>query len=383
MNSLLVVTRSIPLHDGAGGMEAVAWDLAARLADRCEVEVLTTKVPGQVEYFQHDGVNVHALQDTAAGRYSWTWWFKTAQIGRCTRADTVLSVSAGATAMVWRRSKRTRYVLQAHGTTLAELRGLVRSRAVIRRPYRLLRSICWLLIDVATYARFDDVVCTSEHVRSTLLKWPYARLWTRTDLNLVVNGIPDEVNPTVAEIMNSRRARGYSPKDHVAICVARLERQKGVDQCLAAIAAADCNIKLLIVGDGPQGDALRRRVEDLGLQERVVFTGSVSRAAARELMRLADVFVFPVRNGIREGLPLSVLEALGAGLAVVAAREARWPADLENLLDRVDARDPLALASAIHGAHRFGHDRLPSRFRLDSATRDYYKLLFPQCAGMR
>src|SRR5207249_6347623 len=73
------------------------------------------------------------------------------------------------------------------------------------------------------------------------------------------------------------------------------------------------DVALLLVGDGPEATRLRRRVAPTGLGARVVFAGWLDDPA-----RVSPALDLYVAASLKEGLPLAVLEAMGAGLAVVA-----------------------------------------------------------------
>ena len=72
-----------------------------------------------------------------------------------------------------------------------------------------------------------------------------------------------------------------------------------------------------IVGDGPQGDELRRQAETLGLQEQVQFAGAVSGEAVRRLAQSASHPAVPSR--LEEPFGVVALEALACGCVVVAS----------------------------------------------------------------
>jgi glycosyltransferase involved in cell wall biosynthesis len=126
------------------------------------------------------------------------------------------------------------------------------------------------------------------------------------------------------------------------VSVGRLERQKGFDVLLDALTQVPMG-RLLLIGDGRQRRALEERAHRLGLADRVRLTGWVENP--RTLMVEADVFALPSRF---EGFPLSVVEAMLAGLPVVAAdvgsvREAVIHDQTGLLIDPDDA-DSLAAA---------------------------------------
>ena len=101
---------------------------------------------------------------------------------------------------------------------------------------------------------------------------------------------------------------------HTLITVARLVAWKGVDRILHVVATLP-NVRLVVVGDGPERKSLMATAEDLQIQERVIFTGQLQRNEVEAYMRAADVFVL---NSTYEGLPHVVLEAMAIGLPVIA-----------------------------------------------------------------
>lgn len=102
------------------------------------------------------------------------------------------------------------------------------------------------------------------------------------------------------------------------LSVAHLTPKKGFDALLSAFAIAvrsDPRLRLAIGGDGPEGPALRRRVEDLGLSPQVEFLGALSRLEVRNQMRKSDAFVLASQV---EPFGIVVIEALSQGLPVIA-----------------------------------------------------------------
>lgn len=100
------------------------------------------------------------------------------------------------------------------------------------------------------------------------------------------------------------------------ISVARLVHQKGLDvliQALPRIRAAIGNVTLAVLGDGPERDRLTTLATHLGIGESVRFEGVVPDVAPH--LAAADAFVLPSRF---EGLPLALLEAMAAGVPVIA-----------------------------------------------------------------
>jgi glycosyltransferase involved in cell wall biosynthesis len=74
--------------------------------------------------------------------------------------------------------------------------------------------------------------------------------------------------------------------------------------------------RLVVIGDGPLADELRRRAAALALTDRVEFVGSLPRAQALQRLRSVDVLLMP---SLWEGMPLAALEAMAIGVPVVAS----------------------------------------------------------------
>lgn len=146
----------------------------------------------------------------------------------------------------------------------------------------------------------------------------------------------------------TRAALGISPGDRVVIAVAALRgEEKGIDILLEAmrgIAAGPVPTRLLVVGSGPMEPALRERARSLGVADRVRFLGY--RRDVPRLLAAADVFALPSR---RDALPTAVMEAMAAGLPVVASAVGGIP----DLVDPpatgrlVPPGDAMALAAAL------------------------------------
>ena len=95
------------------------------------------------------------------------------------------------------------------------------------------------------------------------------------------------------------------------------ERYKGFDEIIEALSGLDPDIVYVAAGDGADRPRLEARARDLGVADRVVFTGQVDEATKAGLYRLADAYVMPSSG---EGFGFVVLEALACGTPVMASR---------------------------------------------------------------
>ncbi len=127
------------------------------------------------------------------------------------------------------------------------------------------------------------------------------------DVNKYCPGFPDE---TLRDVF------GIDKHERVVVTVASLNPYKGIDVFLhgAADVLHDApDTRFLIVGDGPERPSLERIAAELGIAERVTFTGI--RSDVDEILKLAYVFVLPSRT---EAFPNVILEAMATGLPVVS-----------------------------------------------------------------
>jgi phosphatidylinositol alpha-1,6-mannosyltransferase len=160
---------------------------------------------------------------------------------------------------------------------------------------------------------------------------------------------PDVVDAAVRE----RHGLGDAP---VVCCVSRLVARKGQDlliRALPAVAADVPRVRLLVVGSGPYGAALRELARRTGVADRVVFAGAVPYAELPAYFRAGDVFAMPCRSrwfGFDiEALGAVFLQGAAVGRPVIAgdsggAPEAVRPGETGLV---VDPTSPAALARAI------------------------------------
>jgi len=148
---------------------------------------------------------------------------------------------------------------------------------------------------------------------------------------------------------------GRAPQPGRILSVGRLVPKKGYGELLAALhllAGAGVLFRCDIYGGGPLRDQLAGRISELGLVDRVMLHGARLQDEILTALRQAAVFALaPVimEDGDRDGIPNVLVEAMAAGVPVVATRISGIPELVrdgkEGLL--VEPRDPPALAGAL------------------------------------
>ena len=194
-------------------------------------------------------------------------------------------------------------------------------------------------------AEASFVVAVSEFNRGFLFAYGGDRT---TPVHVIGCGI----EPTAYEF----RPRAPQPTDQVrALCVARFKEEKGHRFLLEALAEGGPSLErvsLDLVGDGPTRGEIEDLASRLGLERRIRFHGALPEPSVTELLEGADAFVLPSiikDDGTMEGLPVVLMEALAAGVPVVATRISAVP---ELILDGetgllAEPGDPKALHGAL------------------------------------
>jgi glycosyltransferase involved in cell wall biosynthesis len=162
------------------------------------------------------------------------------------------------------------------------------------------------------------------------------------------NPVKPFASPSEEEVAAARSAAGVG-EERVVLAVGRLSPEKGHADLFRAIQQlkrrrAELKFGLVLIGEGPEEQPLRRLAEELGLKDRIIFAGF--KVNVRPFYSMATLLALPSHS---EGSPNVVLEAMSAGLAIAATQVGGVPEILEQertgLL--VPPRDPHAMAGAI------------------------------------
>ena len=181
------------------------------------------------------------------------------------------------------------------------------------------------------------------------------------DVDLVVCGVDV---PTLAP----------AERDIDIVAVGRLVDKKGFDLLLDALflpALRALVNSVVIVGEGPLDEELRKQVADLGLADIVQFVGAQSHAETLATISRSRLLCLPARiaaNGDRDSMPVVVKEAMAAGVPVVASDAVGIPEMVDDTVGRlVPASDARALADALCEVLRLPE---PEREALGAAGRE-------------
>jgi glycosyltransferase involved in cell wall biosynthesis len=221
-----------------------------------------------------------------------------------------------------------------------------------------------------------EVVTVSSDLKEHLV----AEGFPARKVNVIHNGIDVGPLPAGGTRANARRALAIAENAIVIGTVARLDPVKDLHTLIHAVALQSrerAAMVLLIVGDGTERVRLEASAREIGAESSVRFLGH--REDARELLSACDVYA---NSSISEGISLTILEAMAAGLPVVATRVGGTPEIVDDTCGRlVPARDAEALACVLAALaadpalrRTLGLEaraRVEQHFTLDRMVREY------------
>jgi len=221
-----------------------------------------------------------------------------------------------------------------------------------------LRIRAYEAIDGMLFNGFDSVVAVSELIEDECR--PY--MFRKNRLTCIPNGIDPRrfaLDNREEQRKATRAQLGLKENDLVIGNVARLSIEKDQAMLLRAFKtltelSTEQSHRLLIVGDGPDKDALIALSEQLGIGDQCLFAGV--RNDIPQMLNCLDVYV---QSSKREGLPIVILEAMAAATAIVSTKAGGVP---KVIADRehgrlVDIGDADQLAQVLNEVLSNGDDR--------------------------
>jgi len=156
----------------------------------------------------------------------------------------------------------------------------------------------------------DKLIAVSNSVK----KFYTARGINADKIEIIYNGI-DIATERMSQPVNLRKEFNIKNNTKILAVIGRLVPQKGHRYFLLALKEIlnRYKVKGLIIGSGPLENELKRLTKSLGLLENVIFTGF--RQDISQILKEIDILVMP---SLREGMPIVALEAMAAGVPIVA-----------------------------------------------------------------
>ena len=354
-----------------GGMERIIVSLINATGDRYRHAVIALTGFGALRGEIEHTVTACLSLEKEPGK-DWGCYFRLWRALRTLKPDLVQTYNIGTLdlAPVVKLAGVRRQIHAEHGRDATDPKGE-------NSKYRRLRRWMAPLI--------DRYVAVSADLQSWLIDRAGIR---RSNVVYIANGI-DAATFNLSRVASEPRSRlgDFAPLGTVLIGhVARLDKVKDQAGLIAAFkllrdAAGPADCRLVIVGEGAQRQELERQIAELDLAKTVRLLGN--RDDVAELLAECDVFAL---SSIAEGMPVTLMEAMAAGLPVVATNVGGVASVVEDGVTGtlVPAAKPQALAAALsayladetlrrqHGDA--GRARVAAQFSLSAMVAGYVAL---------
>lgn len=316
---VVMLSRVVFPYHGYGGMQKYVYFLSKYLIDcGIDVEIVSSQVNNKSMKATYANINYTLLppKDIFGGDiYS--------------RVSTPIKYRRFAINAALYLRKRKFDVLHSYGSTsLYYLFLPKRSPTIVQtfgnepfkvknKPLRLIYYIAFYLPALLTM-RYADSIASEFEMQSEEI----ARLYhvKKEKIFLLPDGVEvGQIREYLLKSQMTRRDIDLKDDDFVLISVGRLVPSKGVSYLIDALYLLRKkigNIKLILIGKGPEEAKIKSQIRAYGLEKTVLHYKDVSDSELFSYYGLADVFITPT---LFEGLPIVVLEAMACSLPIIAS----------------------------------------------------------------
>ncbi len=242
-------------------------------------------------------------------------------------------------------------IVHTHGY-LADLLGLVASRLVdvhiISTCHGFIREgrklSFYIALDCLALRFFTRVITVSETIKQEL----ETKKVKAANISVIENVVHTFSAPkSGVEMMNRVRQQAGLENELMIGYVGRLSKEKGVNfllEALVHVLSSHHNVKLVLIGDGPEKGHLNSIVDNCGLREKVYFAEFQSNV--EEWLSCMCIMVLP---SLTEGTPMALLEAMSQGIPCIASAVGGVPRIIESGVDGllVSPGNPKEIAEAV------------------------------------
>ena len=301
-----------------GGIARVVHDLSKRLIkDGHEVTVVTYRDNADVPEYENDkGVNVYRVDNYMIHPNNFIDGIMQLNFNMLSKATEIINKEGGFDvihAHDWlvtyaAKSLKNAYDIPIVATIHATEAG--RNSGIHDETQRYINDTEWLLTYEAT-----EVIVNSNYMKNEIQRLfglPFDKI------NVIPNGI-NLSNFTGIERDYDFRRQYAMDNEKIILYVGRLVYEKGVQHLIAAMPKILSNYhdaKLIIAGRGGMMDELRAEASNLGLNDKIYFTGYLNSKQVQKMYKCADVAVFP---STYEPFGIVALEAMLAGVPTVVS----------------------------------------------------------------
>ena len=301
-----------------GGIARVVHDLSKRLIkDGHEVTVVTYRDSANVPEYENDkGVNVYRVDNYMIHPNNFIDWIMQLNFNLVSKATEIINKEGGFDvihAHDWlvtyaAKTLKNAYDIPIVATIHATEAG--RNSGIHDETQRYINDTEWLLTYEAT-----EVIVNSNYMKNEIQRLfglPFEKI------NVIPNGI-NLSNFTGIERDYDFRRQYAMDNEKIILYVGRLVYEKGIQHLIAAMPKILSNYhdaKLIIAGRGGMMDELKAEARNLGLGNKIYFTGYLDSKQVQKMYKCADVAVFP---STYEPFGIVALEAMLAGVPTVVS----------------------------------------------------------------
>jgi glycosyltransferase involved in cell wall biosynthesis len=225
--------------------------------------------------------------------------------------------------------------------------------------------------------------------------WKYKTLFgvSEARIRTVYNGIDTQLFAPRSDLQSLRAQLHIDPNDKIILALARLQKDKGVQNAIAVLPRVleKFPATLIVVGDGDYRAALEALARQLGVAERVRFVGTQPLAECARYFNVCDVFVDPTLR--TDGYDLTIAEAMACAKPVIVSDVGANATLIDRatmcdgiLIPRGDndalAREILRVLSDSHLAAEMGRiarEKIVARFSIEAMVSGMEKV-YAECA---
>lgn len=328
---VLVLTSTFPRWAGDTNPPFV-FELSRRLAKNLDITILTPHFPGAKTYELMDGLKVYRyryffpafekladnggiLPTLKANK----WYYitipfflffeiiATLKLVKKIKPDIIHAhwiIPSGFAAYVNYLINKTPYMVTSHGGDIFGLQNkhLIKLKKIVLRKAK-------------------SITVVSSAIKKEIIKIDPT---LKSKINIIPMGVDSNLfNPNKYDKSLKEK---YGTSGPFLLFVGRLVEKKGIKyliQAMAEILKKYPNTKLLVVGSGPLETELKNLTEKLQLSPSIIFTGAIQNIDLPKYYATADIFICPsiiTEDGDREGLPVTLMEALASGCFVITTK---------------------------------------------------------------
>lgn len=356
---IAVFIKSTTFHAGYGGFETQNKVLCEGLTYRGHtIHVMSPQRELGIKTTEENNVHYHFIPSrpkmlfSGSDKNSWenrsVEYFKT--LNAIEKFDVIISQSTGGIGLIKNKGKiKVKILGISHGTIGGEVKTVLMNAHSPKNLVGAIPSLGYGAVNLMsrqrTYARgVDKLVAVSNYVKKALLTETRV---SQNKIEVIQNGIDNQNFPNEArqsedpglffsasqgnshthtkthglpaenKLLSKKGDTPNKAKDKVEILyLGRIEPSKGIQELLFAVKEVK-EARLNVVGDGPILEDMKLLARNLKISNRVIFYGKLPYEKALEMYNCSQIFVLPSKRV--EGLPMVLVEALFAKLAIIAS----------------------------------------------------------------